>query len=191
VVSSIKKNSVLILIVIVLIASSILNIYQYKSCLAIKEYCGGDIRQFGLFALGNLPENVLEEISNDDIDEIGLVKVIEQIKVTEHFQYSIRPVNKFLDNTKTDLKKLYKLIKESGNEGEINALIKEIADNQKKSLKIYEEIKKFEEEYKSQMNNEDRADDKWDLLWYRNRNSYSNSQWDSDELIKIIEDGFR
>jgi hypothetical protein len=191
VVSTIKKNIALILIVIVLIASSILNIYQYKSCLAIKENYGYHIRRIELFALGSLPEDVLEEISSGDIDEIGLVKVIEQIKVTEHFQYSISPVNKFLDNTKTDLRKLYKLIKESGNEGEIDALIKEIVDNQKKSLKIYEEIKKFEEEYKSQMNNEDRADDKWDLLWYRNRNSNSNSQWDSDELIKIIEDGFR
>ncbi|MEA1976041.1 MAG: hypothetical protein U9N10_11025 [Bacillota bacterium] len=183
----IKKNILLILIVTVLIVSSIFNIYQYKSSLAIKSDYGQRIRTIEEFSLAILPRIVLTEIvDNDIIDEIVLANVIGQIDITKDLEYfavaRFSPIKVFLDNTEDDLKKLYKLINE--NEGEIDVLIKEIADNQKKSLKIYEEIKKFQEEYMGQMN-DDGAYDKWDLLWYR------NSQGKSDELIKIIENGFR
>ncbi|SHK64837.1 hypothetical protein SAMN02745912_03884 [Paramaledivibacter caminithermalis DSM 15212] len=189
-VSIIKKNNILILICAsLIIALIILNIYQYKKSLTIKIEYGERISSIEAYALVLPSRMILDEILNSDaIDEISLAKAIEHINVTKSLAFSgvggFSQVNSFLDNTEKDLKKLYKLIKQNGNEGEIDALIKKTTENQKKSLKTYEEIRKFFKEYMSQRN-EDREDEEWALLWYR------NSQGESDELIKIIERGLR
>ncbi|WP_165613157.1 hypothetical protein [Paramaledivibacter caminithermalis] len=157
--------------------------------MTIKIEYGERISSIEAYALVLPSRMILDEILNSDaIDEISLAKAIEHINVTKSLAFSgvggFSQVNSFLDNTEKDLKKLYKLIKQNGNEGEIDALIKKTTENQKKSLKTYEEIRKFFKEYMSQRN-EDREDEEWALLWYR------NSQGESDELIKIIERGLR
>lgn len=83
----------------------------------------------------------------------------------------------FLDNSEDDLKELLKLIKENGNQEEIEILVKKIRENAQKSFDTAEKLRELADEY-------DRSE-KWDLLWYK------NSVGDTDKITKIINEGLR
>ncbi|QIB26925.1 hypothetical protein [Caloranaerobacter azorensis] len=181
-----KKDTVLILILTsLIIVLGISNIYQYKKSLELKIGCGQRISNIVTYALVGVPRLVLDDLSNSTtINEVDLAKTIERVSVAKTFVFTgvegFSQVRDFLENTEKDLKKLYKLIKQNKREQEIDFLINKIKENQKKSLKAYEEIRNFFQEYMSQRNKEKKGAE-WHLLWYK------NSVGDSEEFIKIID----
>ncbi|RKD31261.1 hypothetical protein [Thermohalobacter berrensis] len=185
-----RKNEILIIILIsIIIVLSIFNIYQYKKNLEIKIEYGQRIRHIEQIALVIVPRRVLGELQDsNNIDEVGLAETIEHVITAKSFAYSgvrgFSQVTSFLDNTEKDLKELRKLIKQNGKEKEIDILIQKIKKNQEKSLKTYEEIEKFFEGYMNPIH-EEKEEEKKNLLWYK------NSAGESNELIKIIEEGLK